>query len=55
MEQRGIFHDAKEILEYLSMNDFLEINNNSQLVQLFILMKARIMKKQGYLREDLFS
>lgn len=54
MEQRGIFDDTKETIEYLSNIDYNNKPNNTRLVQLFILMKARLLKKQWYLREELF-
>ena len=55
VEHREIFNDTKETIEYLSKVEHDTILNNSQLVQLFILMKARLLKKQWYLREELFS
>jgi recombinational DNA repair protein (RecF pathway) len=55
VEHREIFNDTKETIEYLSNLDQDEDITNSRLVQLFILMKARLLKKQWYLREDLFK
>ena len=54
MEQRWIFEDTKETIEYLSKIDYNNKVDNDKLVQLFILMKARLLKKQWYLREELF-
>lgn len=55
LEQKSIFEDTAEVLQHLSNIQMNWWMNNKTLVQLFILMKARLMKKQWFLKQELFS
>ncbi|GAB0174797.1 MAG: hypothetical protein HHAS10_06760 [Candidatus Altimarinota bacterium] len=54
MSQKDIFHDIKEIISHLSSIDLYFQSSTNKTLQLFILSKARILKRQGFLREELF-
>lgn len=54
MWQKEIFYDIKETVTYLSDSES-SLDNKKSLFQLFILLKARFLKRQWFLREELFT
>lgn len=54
-EQKVLYKDLVELIEYLSKNSSKWETSNVWIIQLFILMKARVLKKLWFLNEWFFK